>query len=184
MVRANTMVIKETQYVDAARAIGASDLRIIFRHIVPGCTASYTVLTTGLIGVAIITESALGFLGLGIPPPLLGERCCPTPWLLSISLPTSPSFQESSLHWRCSRSASWAIPCATCWTPGCAAGLNPQPSPDSNTVGTWCWRRRDCQPVSNGPRQGSRGFLHHLRSLRHSCRSIVIWRTSRCSGAL
>ena len=69
VVRANTMVIKETQYVDAARAIGASDLRIIFRHIVPGCTASYTVLTTGLIGVAIITESALGFLGLGIPPP-------------------------------------------------------------------------------------------------------------------
>ena len=69
VVRASTMVIKETQYVEAARAIGCSDLRIIFRHIAPGCVALYIVLTTGLIGVAIITESALGFLGLSIPPP-------------------------------------------------------------------------------------------------------------------
>jgi peptide/nickel transport system permease protein len=69
VVRASTMVIKELQYVEAARAIGCSDLRIIFRHIAPGCVALYIVLTTGLIGVAIITESALGFLGLSIPPP-------------------------------------------------------------------------------------------------------------------
>jgi ABC-type dipeptide/oligopeptide/nickel transport system permease subunit len=69
VVRASTMVIKEIQYVEAARAIGCSDLRIIFRHIAPGCVALYIVLTTGLIGVAIITESALGFLGLSIPPP-------------------------------------------------------------------------------------------------------------------
>lgn len=69
VVRASTMVIKESQYVEAARAIGCSDLRIIFRHIAPGCVALYIVLTTGLIGVAIITESALGFLGLSIPPP-------------------------------------------------------------------------------------------------------------------
>ena len=69
VVRASTMVIKEIQYVEAARAIGCSDLRIIFRHIAPGCLALYIVLTTGLIGVAIITESALGFLGLSIPPP-------------------------------------------------------------------------------------------------------------------
>ncbi|WP_179137311.1 ABC transporter permease [Candidatus Entotheonella palauensis] len=69
VVRASTMIIKELQYVEAARAIGCSDLRIIFRHIAPGCVALYIVLTTGLIGVAIITESALGFLGLSIPPP-------------------------------------------------------------------------------------------------------------------
>jgi ABC-type dipeptide/oligopeptide/nickel transport system permease subunit len=69
VVRASTMVIKEIQYVEAARAIGCSDLRIIFRHIAPGCVALYIVLITGLIGVAIITESALGFLGLSIPPP-------------------------------------------------------------------------------------------------------------------
>lgn len=69
VVRASTLVIKESQYVEAARAIGASDIRIIFRHVAPGCFAPYIVVATGLVGVAIITESALGFLGLGIPPP-------------------------------------------------------------------------------------------------------------------
>ena len=69
VVRASTMVIKEIQFVEAARAIGCSDLRVIIRHIVPGCVSLYLVLTTGLIGVAIVTESALGFLGLSIPPP-------------------------------------------------------------------------------------------------------------------
>ena len=69
VVRATTLVIKESQYVEAARAIGASDLRVILRHIAPGCLAPYMVVLTGLVGVAIITESALGFLGLGIPPP-------------------------------------------------------------------------------------------------------------------
>ncbi len=69
VVRASTLVIKESQYVEAARAIGASDWRVILRHIAPGCLAPYMVVLTGLVGVAIITESALGFLGLGIPPP-------------------------------------------------------------------------------------------------------------------
>ena len=69
VVRASTIVIKEVQFVEAARAIGCGDFRIILRHIAPGCVPLYLVLTTGLIGVAIITESALGFLGLSIPPP-------------------------------------------------------------------------------------------------------------------
>ncbi len=69
IVRANALVIKESQYIEAARAIGASDLRIITRHIIPGCVAPYLVILTGLIGVAIITEGALGFLGLSVPPP-------------------------------------------------------------------------------------------------------------------
>lgn len=69
VVRASTMVIREIQFVEAARAIGCSDLRIIARHIAPSCVSLYLVLTTGFIGVAIITESALGFLGLSIPPP-------------------------------------------------------------------------------------------------------------------
>jgi len=69
VVRASALVLKESQYVEAARAIGCSDLRIMARHIAPGCVSLYLVLTTGLIGVAIITESALGFLGLSIPPP-------------------------------------------------------------------------------------------------------------------
>ena len=69
VVRASAMVINESQYVEAARAMGCSDLRIMLRHIAPGCFAPYVVVLTGLIGVAILTESALGFLGLGVPPP-------------------------------------------------------------------------------------------------------------------
>ena len=79
VVRASTLVIKETQYVEAARAVGASDIRVILRHVAPGCFAPYVVVATGLVGVAIITESALGFLGLGIPPPTpTWGRCSPT----------------------------------------------------------------------------------------------------------
>ena len=81
IVRANALVIKESQYIEAARAIGASDLRIITRHIIPGCVAPYLVILTGLIGVAIITEGALGFLGLSVPPPTpTWERCCLRQW--------------------------------------------------------------------------------------------------------
>ena len=68
-VRASVLVLKESQYVEAARASGCTDLRIICRHVAPGCVAPYLILTTGLTGVAIITEGALGFLGLSIPPP-------------------------------------------------------------------------------------------------------------------
>jgi ABC-type dipeptide/oligopeptide/nickel transport system permease subunit len=69
VVRASALVIKENQYVEAARAIGCSDLRIMWRHIAPGCIAPYIVVATSLIGVAIITEAALGFLGLSVAPP-------------------------------------------------------------------------------------------------------------------
>ena len=69
VVRASAMVIKETQYVEAATALGCSDLRIVWRHIAPGCIAPYTVVASSLIGVAILSEAALGFLGLSVPPP-------------------------------------------------------------------------------------------------------------------
>ena len=69
VVRSTALVIKETQYVEAARAIGASSLRITFLHVMPGCLAPLLVITTSLIGVAILTEAFLGFLGLSIPPP-------------------------------------------------------------------------------------------------------------------
>ncbi len=69
IVRANALVIKESQYVEAARAVGCGHLRIILHHVAPGCIAPYIVISTSLVGVAIITESALGFLGLSVPPP-------------------------------------------------------------------------------------------------------------------
>ena len=56
-------------YVEAARGLGASHLRMMARHILPQCVAPYLILATTHLGVAIIIEASLGFLGVGIPPP-------------------------------------------------------------------------------------------------------------------
>jgi peptide/nickel transport system permease protein len=69
IVRAVALTLKEMAYVEAARAIGAAPLRIMARHILPQCVAPYLILATTHLGVAIIIEAALGFLGVGIPPP-------------------------------------------------------------------------------------------------------------------
>jgi peptide/nickel transport system permease protein len=70
LVRGEFLRIRELQYVEAARAIGCTDLRIIFRHILPNAQAPIIVAgTLGMAG-AILTESALSFLGLGVQPPM------------------------------------------------------------------------------------------------------------------
>lgn len=69
VVRAIAISIKEMTYVESARAIGASDLRIMIQHIAPQCVASYIVLATAHLGVVIVIEASLGFLGVGISPP-------------------------------------------------------------------------------------------------------------------
>lgn len=67
--RSAILSVKENDYVDAARAMGASDYRIIVRHIFPNSVASIVVYATMNIGGAILTESALSFLGMGVVPP-------------------------------------------------------------------------------------------------------------------
>jgi len=69
LVRADFIALKERDFVQAARGIGAGDFRIIFLHILPNAMAS--VLVTATLGVAgaILTESALSFLGIGVQPP-------------------------------------------------------------------------------------------------------------------
>jgi peptide/nickel transport system permease protein len=69
LVRAEVLSIKERDYVMAARTIGASDVRIIFRHILPNAAAPVLVAATLGIAGAILTESALSFLGIGVQPP-------------------------------------------------------------------------------------------------------------------
>jgi peptide/nickel transport system permease protein len=69
LVRADFITLKERDFVQAARAIGASDLRIIFIHILPNALASILVAATLGIAGAILTESALSFLGIGVQPP-------------------------------------------------------------------------------------------------------------------
>jgi peptide/nickel transport system permease protein len=70
LVRGEFLRIRELQYVEAARAIGCSDFRIIFRHILPNAQAPIIVAATLGMAGAILTESALSFLGLGVQPPM------------------------------------------------------------------------------------------------------------------
>lgn len=67
--RSAILSIKENDYVSAARALGAGDVRIVARHIFPNAVASIIVYATMSIGGAILTESALSFLGMGVTPP-------------------------------------------------------------------------------------------------------------------
>lgn len=69
LVRADFISLKERDFVNAARAIGASDSRIIFMHILPNSMASILVAATLGVAGAILTESALSFLGIGVQPP-------------------------------------------------------------------------------------------------------------------
>jgi len=69
LVRADFISLKERDFVQAARGIGASDFRIIFRHILPNAMASVLVAATLGVAGAILTESALSFLGIGVQPP-------------------------------------------------------------------------------------------------------------------
>ena len=69
VIRSVALQIREMEYVTAARAIGANDIRIMFRHVAPQCIAPYLILATAHLGVAILIESGLGFLGAGVPPP-------------------------------------------------------------------------------------------------------------------
>lgn len=69
VVRSTTLVLREQNYVQAARALGASPVRILFREILPNALGPIIVLASLGLGTAIISESALSFLGFGLPPP-------------------------------------------------------------------------------------------------------------------
>ena len=69
VVRAQTLQLKEMDYVALARIAGASPVRIIFRHVLPGVINSAIVIATLNVGNLILAEATLSFLGAGIPPP-------------------------------------------------------------------------------------------------------------------
>lgn len=69
VVRGAVLSERNNQYVEAARALGASTPRILFVHIAPNVTALAIIIATTLLGTAILAEASLSFLGLGIPPP-------------------------------------------------------------------------------------------------------------------
>ncbi|HEY3249235.1 MAG TPA: ABC transporter permease [bacterium] len=69
VIRASSLSIRRTTYVEAARAVGAGPWRIIFRHMVPNVVAPYLVMVTAFLGQAILLEASLSFLGLGVNEP-------------------------------------------------------------------------------------------------------------------
>jgi len=69
VTRGATLSEKNNQYVEASRSVGATGTRILFRHLLPNILPLGIVLMTTFLGAAILAESALSFLGLGIPEP-------------------------------------------------------------------------------------------------------------------
>lgn len=69
LVRGSTLALKQTVYVDAARAIGVSDRLLMLRHILPGALPSVIVYFSMRIGTSILTAASLSFIGLGAQPP-------------------------------------------------------------------------------------------------------------------
>ena len=68
VVRGATLVLRELPFIEAARAMGASDLRIMAAHLLPNLASALVVQGTFIFGSAILTEAALSFLGAGVPP--------------------------------------------------------------------------------------------------------------------
>ena len=69
VVRSNALAIREIPYVDAARALGFSNARIILRHMVPNVMAPFLIMLTSFLGQAILLEASLSYLGMGVQEP-------------------------------------------------------------------------------------------------------------------
>ena len=69
VVRSNALAIREIPYIDAARALGFSDMRIILRHMAPNVMAPYLIMLTSFLGQAILLEASLSYLGMGVQEP-------------------------------------------------------------------------------------------------------------------
>ncbi len=69
VVRSSTLAIREMPFVEAAKAMGMSEFRIAFLHVLPNTLAPFIVLATAQLGAAVLVEASLSFLGLGVPEP-------------------------------------------------------------------------------------------------------------------
>lgn len=69
VVRGTVLSLREKEYIDVSRVMGNSEAYTMARHILPNCVAPLTVLATSMFGWVLLAESALSFLGLGVPPP-------------------------------------------------------------------------------------------------------------------
>lgn len=92
LIRAEFLSLRQRDFVLAAQALGVSDLRLIFRHILPNALSPVLVSATLGVAGAILTESALSFLGIGVQPPtpswgnmlIIGKQTLGSAWWLSV----------------------------------------------------------------------------------------------------
>ncbi len=92
VIRSTVLQVKQFEFVEAARATGATTGRILWRHIGPQCIAPWLVIATAGLGSAIVIEAALSFMGVGVPPPtptwgnmlggIMAETFQPPWWLI------------------------------------------------------------------------------------------------------
>jgi len=68
IVRSQALAVKESEFVMAARSIGAGDIRIMAVHVLPQCIAPWLIIASAALGTAIVAEASLSFLGMGVPP--------------------------------------------------------------------------------------------------------------------
>lgn len=69
IVRGTVLSLREREFIESSRVLGNSEFYTMWRHVLPNCIAPLTVLATSMFGWVILSESALSFLGLGVPPP-------------------------------------------------------------------------------------------------------------------
>jgi peptide/nickel transport system permease protein len=69
VVRGTVLSLREKEFVEASRALGNSETFTLVRHVLPNCVSPLIVLGTAMFGWVVLAESALSFLGLGVPPP-------------------------------------------------------------------------------------------------------------------
>lgn len=120
VVRSATLQVSSLQYIEAAMAVGNSSFRIMYRHILPNVMPYVIVVASVNIGLAILIEASVSFLGLGVSsdtnPSWAG--CCRRRATSGSRRGGRPSSPEQRSVWPWSPSTSSATPCATGWTPG------------------------------------------------------------------
>ena len=129
LVRGQVLSLKQKEFVEAARSIGAKSPRIMTRHLLPNTLGVLMVSAAFMIPGMIITEAILGYLGLGLRPATDPDSFFITSWgALLLEGQTAINAQPwmllsrpSASPWWCWPSPSWATACAMRSTPACAA---------------------------------------------------------------
>jgi peptide/nickel transport system permease protein len=115
LVRGQVLSVREWEFVQAAKAVGGSDVRILAQHVLPNITAPSIVEASLRIAAATLAEAGLSFLGLGVPPPMPSGGRCSTPgaaiWRSRPGWPWPQGARSSSPCWG-SISRRWRARCA------------------------------------------------------------------------